>query len=565
MKVKAIFMGVGALFAATAFAATHPTGTQLFNGDRIEPVAMSLVDTSTEHLNFCAATRFSDGTIYMSHSAGVHTVTERPCKHWSPDNGKTWLKLDANCRPTYQTKDGRKCSFHCWNDKVTDRHTIKRLFLAPDGKSVTTESSELVMPFRSTLRLNSFVRRLRDGRLLICGYGRKENARRFFSVVLESKDDGKSWNYLSTILEDPAARMPEGPNECEVIELANGQVLAYVRTGSQAPLLQLRSSDGGKSWGAPEEILPFGVFPTAKILANGTLVLITGRPKLYLLVDFTGTGRNYQRFLLYGGSGSSYASILETEPNRLMVIYDESDFGSWRNQALFSRVVAMTLDVVRDDAARRPVTNDPEAAKYEHYYSPASGLLPGDQRVFMPSGYQPAGKAGSEAYYEINRIAERPHPVLRLVHQGVTSHKFSSFHAPMVEDAEKISAGFEFRLGDAAEKRPQFRVLFSFQGKNGAPNRFGWVAFGTENIMYHSAGKLVKFPFAAGTTAFHAFTLDADCTSGTYRLFRKGEKQPLFTAKLTQNREIMPGFSWGDGSSDVFGVIDLSYIGFTSR
>ena len=116
-----------------------------------------------------------------------------------------------------------------------------------------------------------------------------------------------------------------------------------------------------------------------------------------MLLDFTGTGRSYQRCTLYGGSGSSYASILETEPNRLLVIYDESDFGSWRNPALFSRIVAMTLDVVRDDASRRPETDDPKAAKDELYSSPASGLLPEDRRTFLPASYRPHGQTGSEA------------------------------------------------------------------------------------------------------------------------------------------------------------------------
>lgn len=77
------------------------------------------------------------------------------------------------------------------------------------------------------------------------------------------------------------------------------------------------------------------------------------------------------------------------------MIYDESDFGSWRNPALFSRIVAMTLDVVRDDASRRPETDDPEAAKYELYYSPASGLLPED-RAHLPARQLPSPRADGQ-------------------------------------------------------------------------------------------------------------------------------------------------------------------------
>lgn len=79
-------------------------------------------------------------------------------------------------------------------------------------------------------------------------------------------------------------------------------------------------------------------------------------------------------------------------------------------------------------------------------------------------------------------------------------------------DAGKLSAVFEFRLGDAAEKRPQFAIRFCFEGERELPNRYGWIGFGTEKLVYRSAGKLEAVPFAAGTS-FHAFTLEADRAS----------------------------------------------------
>lgn len=192
--MKAISLTACTVFAAAAFAAAPPAGTRLFNGGRVEPVGMSLIETSPEHLNFCFAHRFPDGTIYLNHSSGIHTVTERACRDWSPDDGKTWRKTvpEFGGFNAYLSKDGRKCNISCWDDKVSDRHTVKRVILAPDGQSVTAESFELALPFRSTFRLHRDVLRLRDGRLLLTGYGRKENAPKFFSFVIESKDDGKS-------------------------------------------------------------------------------------------------------------------------------------------------------------------------------------------------------------------------------------------------------------------------------------------------------------------------------------------------------------------------------------
>ena len=123
--MKAISLTACTVFAAAAFAAAPPAGTRLFNGGRVEPVGMSLIETSPEHLNFCFAHRFPDGTIYLNHSSGIHTVTERACRDWSPDDGKTWRKTvpEFGGFNAYLSKDGRKCNISCWDDKVSDRHT----------------------------------------------------------------------------------------------------------------------------------------------------------------------------------------------------------------------------------------------------------------------------------------------------------------------------------------------------------------------------------------------------------------------------------------------------------
>lgn len=540
----------------------RPFGTLMLNGGRLEPVEMSMIEASNEHLNFCFATRFPDNSIYLNHSAGIHTVSEYGCRDYSLDNGKTWRKMpfDFGGFNAYQDRTGRKITVQCWDDQVSATHTLTRRILGSDGKSVTLEKFTLKLPFESTFRLHREILRLKDGRLLLTGYGRKKDAPKFFSFVLSSSDDGASWEYLSTILEDPAAKWQEGPNECAVIELANGDILAYVRVAGNAPLLQLRSTDGGRSWGKPEEIARFCVAPAARILKNGALVVITGRPKLYLLIDFTGTGKHYQRCQIYGGSGSSYASVLEIAPNRIMVIYDESDFGAWRNLGIFSRIMAMTLDVVRDDSARFIEATSPEAAKYEQFYFAGTGQLPEAGRLFMPSSFQPASK---DTYYEIRKIAERPHPVLHLELKGKTApRKFAHFSGATASGCTSIDAGFEFRLTEAAEKNPQFAIRFCFDARGGE-NQYGWIAFGVNQILYRSAGKLKTFPCVLGTN-FHAFEMKAGLSTGTYQLFVRDSKKPLFTAELTRDPAISPGFTWGDGASNVTGGVDLSYIGINS-
>ena len=438
-------------------------------------------------------------------------------------------------------------------------HQVHRAILSADGKSKTIEKSPITLPFKASFRLHREVLRLKSGRLMQAGYVRKENVNKYASIVIVSDDDGRTWQFHSTILEDLEGKYPEGPNECAVIELANGDILAYVRVGAMSPLLQLRSTDGGKTWHDQKEIAKFSVAPAACILQNGALVVITGRPKLYLLIDFTGTGEHYQRFTAYNGTGSSYASVLEVAPNQVLVIYDESDFGAWRNTSIFSRIMAMKLNIVRDDSMSTSVAKQ---GGYDHYYIPEGNRLPMEGGLFSPSSY--LGKQVDE-YFEVRSIAERPHPVLHLEHKGKKApEQWGVFMRPMPRGVTKIDSGFEFRLTEAAQKSTQFMVRFCFEVPETNAHRFDWIAFGTNEIVYQNNGTRTVLPYKLGTD-FHAFTMKGDVETGKYQLFLKGSSEPLFTADLTTNKDVTVTFNFGDGAGEVFGGTDLSYIGFSTR
>ena len=62
------------------------------NGGKIIPLEIRMVEGSADDLNFCFGTRFSDNSIHLTHSKGIHTVSEKPCAEVSFDNGKTWQK-----------------------------------------------------------------------------------------------------------------------------------------------------------------------------------------------------------------------------------------------------------------------------------------------------------------------------------------------------------------------------------------------------------------------------------------------------------------------------------------
>ena len=156
----------------------------------------------------------------------------------------------------------------------------------------------------------------------------RESWERVMSVYA-STDKGRSLTLLGRSF------VPEQDRcypEHMIVERKDGSLLAICRTGysldgsTRHPLLQFISHDGGKTWGERREISDNGVAPQATILADGTLVVLTGRPNLFLLIDRTGTGEHYEKLMITKARTSAYASLVELKPGRIAVFFDESAF-----------------------------------------------------------------------------------------------------------------------------------------------------------------------------------------------------------------------------------------------
>ncbi len=121
---------------------------------------------------------------------------------------------------------------------------------------------------------------------------------RFMSVhLLRSDDQGHTWDYVSSVYYDPAFDAPdaykvEGFNESTLEILDNGDFIMMIRSGSLSPFGQegrpipkmfvVRSSDKGKSWTKPQVFYDYGIHPHSTRLKDGTILLISGRPGVYL-------------------------------------------------------------------------------------------------------------------------------------------------------------------------------------------------------------------------------------------------------------------------------------------
>ncbi len=558
LLIAFLFVSAGVLTGKDVF------GTKIFDGGRVEPVSLNMIGSTNEHMNFCFATNFPDGTIYINHSEGIHTVSEYQVRRFSPDNGKTWQVNTTKFGGfnAFLTKDGKKRQIGGWDRSMKDVHMATIHTLNDDGVTLTTVKTPVKFPYKHTFHMHREVLRLKNGRLLMNCYGFKEGQSKRQSMVLESKDEGMNWEFLSVIMDDPKGETQEGAGETCMVELKNGDILAYVRTGGASPLYQMRSTDGGRTWGEKTMVDKIGVAPAARLLADGTLVMVTGRPDVYLYIDFTGTGRNYQRYTVWRGSSSSYASVLEIEPNKVMVIYDESDFGAWRNGSKFSRMMAATYRIVKDDSLIAKKSTHKEAANCQVFYSPENKQTPFYNRMFTGANILTKDKGmPNGTWWEIQEIAERPHPVLHLVFKGEKDPlKFSHFYTTNFERCSEFDIRWELRIGDQGIKTPQFRVVAKME-KNTCST---YVACAKDGIHVSDNGKNVVIPFDA-STKFNSYVLKTNADSKTFQLFVNGSDKPIYSGKMTHANKANNYIQFGDGSNSVYGEVDLSYFGYTAK
>ena len=116
---------------------------------------------------------------------------------------------------------------------------------------------------------------LEDGRLLYVGinYGEKKN------IVIESKDDGRTWDDLATIA-IPEDEDQGNYHEPHVVEAADGTLIAMSRyhekNRDNSHLRQSESADGGRTWTTYHKTPIWGYPPHLIRLENGWLVVVYG-------------------------------------------------------------------------------------------------------------------------------------------------------------------------------------------------------------------------------------------------------------------------------------------------
>ena len=178
--------------------------------------------------------------------------------------------------------------------------------------------------------------RLPGGDLLVsCQCNFEDNPKKNQTGFIRSTDNGESWSLASKI-DHPEYRFSEA---CLELTL-DGRIICLIRSrhNEPTPLFQTYSSDGGVSWSELEPLDVCGVSPGLLRLSNGMLLCSFGR---------TGPGGAFasaaeeiigdNKMMLSGNDGKTWESlttiaeghstgyvvVIETEPGKLTIIYDE--------------------------------------------------------------------------------------------------------------------------------------------------------------------------------------------------------------------------------------------------
>ncbi len=298
------------------------------------------------------AFQFADGRI----SVGSGNYNPKAGK-WSTDGGRTWR--DGPAPPdeaSIELGNGEVLSLGFHTKKQPDgKYSLTQRRSLDGWKTFAEETSVIDIPHsvpcggdgpetNEGFLMDHAILKLKDGRLMATMYGNYDedaviaedypaewHFMKYRTIAVFSADKGKTWGDPVTVATAPGISQ-EGLCEADLIRLADGDILCAMRSGGKpgrsTPCYLARSTDEGKTWSKPILILDRGVWPNLLAMSNGIVVCTTGRDGNWLTFS-KDNGRTFLNwFCFYNGgaypSTSSYNSIFEVAPNKIMVIYDRT-------------------------------------------------------------------------------------------------------------------------------------------------------------------------------------------------------------------------------------------------
>jgi sialidase-1 len=225
----------------------------------------------------------------------------------SKDGGKTWggrqvvgkLDMDEREGCAVQLKDGTIVMGVFFNDLYRNDGTypfgeptdaVRPANIPPLGAYVITSKDNghtwsepsfvdmKQMPFRSLEGPTDAPIETPDGSVLmaVIGYAPNGDKGDRASVMLQSKDKGKTWKYLSIIADDPGGKLG-GFLEPGIVRTKTGRIVVVMRNhAADQALWRTYSDDGGKTWAEVQKTAMIGHPADVIQLKDGRLMASYG-------------------------------------------------------------------------------------------------------------------------------------------------------------------------------------------------------------------------------------------------------------------------------------------------
>ena len=356
--------------------AQHQRPAEVTAGYHIGPITtIATSSTPVQMPNTAARVRLPDGRWRILMSYPAHTDAAATAGNefaYSDDGGRTWQNYQAHNpmpdAPSFMlTKlaDGSlfAMNYHGYVAPQLNQSVIETAVSTDDGATWTQRDGLMTAPqdfapypCERPTGCTAFVQvhnvlQDADGTMYQSAYGRYAGDTKLRQAILVSHDGGINWTVEATVAYStdiyPPGTSYDGYCEGVLTRAHDGSLLIVMRTGSYLPMYTSRSTDNGKTWSAPQQIhtssgqTVSSVYPTLDRLADGSLVLLVGRPG-YSLLRSSDDGRTWsdQTWVDYQDSANGF--LLPLGGQSVMVFGDRG--ANWQSPlqyAVWSRTVVV--------------------------------------------------------------------------------------------------------------------------------------------------------------------------------------------------------------------------------